>query len=101
MSKCALHAQEDQAARIAVAVTKLQRKYTQAAEAMHRQRAELEAQLESAGAELVEVTPPHAWLTKPCLFRPLIKARPPTKRLVLAKAAASMHGWVLLMRSIL
>ena len=41
-----------------MAVTKLQHEYTQAAEAMHRQRAELEAQLASAGAELAEVTPP-------------------------------------------
>ena len=45
-----------------MAVTKLQREYTQAAEAMHCQRAELEAQLASAEAELTEVTPCHARL---------------------------------------
>ena len=65
-----------------MAVTKLQREYTQAAEAMHRQRAELEAQLASAKAELAEVTPCHIWLVKPRFFTPLIMAGPSRKRLV-------------------
>ncbi len=65
-----------------MAVTKLQREYTQAAEAMHRQRAELEAQLASAKAELAEVTPCHIWLVKPRFFTPLIIAGPLRKRLV-------------------
>ena len=45
-----------------MAVSKLQREYTQAAEAMHHQRAELDAQLASAKAELAEVMPCHACL---------------------------------------
>ena len=76
-----------------MAVTKLQRENTQAAEAMHGQRAELEAQLASAGAELAEVTP----LMPGSHTAPSPSpdhGRPSNAETSLGRAAASTNAWV-------
>ena len=79
-----------------MAVSKLQREYTQAAEAMHHQRAELDAQLASAKAELAEVMPCHAWLV--LLDSPYSHhSRLFNEDTGLSKAAASStHGQILM-----